>query len=256
MKKQILALIYLFALTLIFNVPSFAQDADAGEFKGYILDDKGKKKEGVIKLASTRNPWENQRTVFFVSQKTWDKSKGELKKKDWEKFKSKDVEGYGFDGREFFTVKYTATSDGGGDVNKLTGGMSAVSNLTRNKHCLERILDGKVQVFRYYEYPPDVTAYKGSEKAEYEKMLEDLRTPACLVKKGKKGQMKDFEGMVMFKKYIEDCEVVYNKYMNNEYMYKKNKLKIKDMIKDAIAGTTIEDMCLEIMNEYNAECGK
>ena len=249
----LLSLTFLICLSFSTNAQELAED----QRKGYILDSKGKKKEGIIELSSLRNPWSNQRSIKFIDTKTWEKSKGKLKKKDKEKFKAKDLQGYGFDDREFVTVKYTAVAgDDGSDVNKFTSRMSTISNLTKNQHMVERLLDGEVSVYRFYSYPPEASAYKGSEKEQYEAMIEGLRTtPSILMKKGKKGKIKDFEDLLGFKKFIGDCEKVLTKYENNEYM-KKSKLKVKGMVKDALSGSTAEDKCLEIMRDYNEFCGK
>jgi len=229
--------------------PLTAQDASQGQFAGYIMEKGGKKKEGVL-LLDMVNPWENQRSIKFVPQKVWEKNNGKLKKKHKEKFKAKDLKGYGFDGREFFTMKYTAVGDGTGQPNKLTGAMTAVSNLTKNQHMVEKVLSGHVSAYRFYDYPPDVSAQYGSEEiAEYRQMIRDLKNqPDVLLKKGKKGKLKSFTGMMSFKKYISDCEMVSNKYLNNEYMRKNKLLKVN-------VGNDVEK-AIEIFTDYNNECGK
>lgn len=225
-----------------------AQDAAKGEFAGYLIEKGGKKKEGVLFL-DTSNPWQNQRSIKFVTQKVWEKNNGELKKKQKEKFKAKDIQGYGYDGREFFTMKYTAVGSGSGQPNKFTGAMTAVSNLSRNQHIVERVLAGEVSVYSFYDYPPDVSAQVGSEEMrQHDQMIADLRNhPNALVKKGKKGKVKNFTGMMNFKKYIGDCEVVLNKFENKEYMRKGGVIT-------AVTGQNVE-RAVEIFTDYNNECG-
>ncbi len=244
--QNILGLMGLILLVL----PLMAQDASKGQFAGYIIEKKGKKKEGIIELHMSY-PWENQRSIKFIPKKVWEKNDGDVKKKHKEKFKAKDLDGYGYDGREFVTMKYTSLGDGTNtSPNKFTGAMGALGNLSKNQHMVEQLLSGKVDVYRFYNYPPDMSVQVGSEEsAEYNQMINELKNkPDALVKKGKKGKVKSFKGMLSFKKYIGDCEIILNKFENNEYLRKKS-------IFDA-NGVSAADEAIEIFTDYNKECGK
>ena len=237
---------------------SYAQELGENQYEGYVLDDKGKKKEGILQVARSSSPWENQRHVWFISKKAWEKSGGKVKKKDKEKFKAKDIQGYGFDGREFRQVKYVSSgnNDIGSEVNKFSGATSAIGNLTKNKHLLEVVLDGEVKMYRYYDYPPEVSATVGGEEAEKMKeMQEDLRKNySILIKKGKKGKLRDFSSILSFKKFIADCKPVSKKYLNDEYTMKSK--GVKGMVQKSMGSAPLEKMLVEIFTDYNAECGK
>jgi len=219
---------------------------------GQILEGKKKGKDVVIKLASLKNPWLNQRSFQYVSLK--DHEKGKLKKKDWEKMKVKDADGYFIGDREFVKMKYTAlgTTMKSGNVNKVTQNVAMVGALAKSTHYVEKLLDGEIEVYRFYNYPPDASATVGSDQAAaYDQMIAELKTNyQILVKVGKKGKLKNFK-TVKIEELIAGCPEVVERYNNEEF-----KIKPKGgskLMKLALSGKMLEARAVEILEAYN-EC--
>lgn len=249
MKKgnHMLSLILLLLATGV-----FAQ----GELKnreavGQIIEGNKPGKEVVIKIESESNPWENQRTFKYVSIKSHEK--GNLKNKDWEKVKIKDADGYIVDGRTFIKHKYTpagAIMKAQG-VNKVTAVTTMASSLSKKDHFMERLLEGEVEVYRFYNYPPEVSGTTGNDQAQaYDQMISDLKNKyEILVKVGKKGKLVNFK-KIKLKELLADCKDVNDRYLNEEYKLKPK--AISNMIKMSGGGAGLEAKVLEIMKDYNA----
>lgn len=253
MKKIfILALLFTFSFS---QIDVFGQsDMKEDEAKGQIIV-KGKKTEdGVIQLASINSPWENQRTVRYVTEKKY--AKGKLKKKDWDKYKTKDIEGYVFGDRKFVVEKYTPIGAivNSASVNKLTAATSMASSLSKNQHFMELLMDGDIKVYRFYNYPPEASAQAGDAQINaYQEMVESLRNNyEILIKTSdKKAKVQNFK-KIKLTELLADCEAVKTKYENGEYQLKK---KVMNQLLKTNGGPQLESDVLEIIGEYN-ECKK
>jgi len=239
----------MFGLTLNLSAQGTMGDREG---VGQILEGKKKGKDVVIKMSSQKNPWENQRKFKYVSIK--DHEKGKLKGKDWEKMKVKDADGYFVGDREFVKMKYTAvgTALKSGNVNNVTQKVAMVGALAKSTHFIEKLMDGEVEVYRFYNYPPDASATAGADQAAaYDKMIAELRTNyQILIKTGKKGKLKNFK-TVKIADLIAGCPEVVDRYNKEEF-----KMKPKGgskMMKLALSGKMLEARAMEILGAYN-EC--
>lgn len=252
--KQTFFLLLLFTF-LGAHTGLFAQaDMKDTQAKGKIIV-KGKKTEdGIIQVSSVNNPWENQRTVRYITEKTF--NKGKVKKKDWDKYKPKDIEGYIFGEREFVVEKYTplGTAMSSTNVNKLTTATALAGSLSKGAHFMELLMDGKIKVYRFYNYPPEASAQAGSDQINaYKEMIEELRINYEILIKvdGKKAKVKNFKN-VKLKEVLADCPEVLAKYENGEFDLKKN--AVNQLLK-MNGGAKLEADVLEVIGAYN-ECKK
>ena len=254
---KLIAVIGLASFLLSYAPNLNAQELNPNQSMGYVIKDGKQGKEGVIQLANSSSPWKNQRKVKFIKKKVWEKG-DKIKKKDREEIKVKNADGYMAGGRVFEKVKYTPKEglmkSMSGNKSKLTNASTALSSMTKNSHFLEMVLDGKIKVYRFYNYPPDVAASVGSDQiADTDAMFEDLRTNyQILVKKGKKGKAKNVKSADL-SKLLKDCPEVYEKYKANEFSLKSKGLK--KLIKTVVPGNTVEEQVVELMSAYN-DCKK
>lgn len=261
---------YLLAAAIaLLPVCAFSQEGEdeyelrANEKQGWIIDKKGNKIEGVVKLmGSVESPWVNQKKVRFIANSNIDPAKKRQKLKVMD---VDDLKGYAaYDGevlREFELIKYTnkreASRAGGG----LGGDIKAIKNLSNTTYIAETILKGPVTVYKLYGMPTAVAVGK-KQVAEMEADLNRIRTsPSILVSK-KGGKIEELNSSDM-KKFTEDCDYVRKKMLNSEYpsynpeKEEKKRSKMGALIKSEaeLDGPKIQNMALEIFTDYNAHCG-
>lgn len=250
----------------------FAQEDENEDYElrgnekyGYIITDKGKKVEGIVKLmGSEETPWVNQKKVKFIAKEDIDPSKNRQRLK---KMDTDDLEEYvAIDGdkeRHFRLVKWANTregvmSEGGG----LGGTLKKAKNLSTTRHMAEVMVDGKISVFRLYGYPATVAAGKGDiEKMERE--TQELReNPTVLVQKGD-GRVEAFQAGDI-KELVKDCKMVEEKLEGGKYAsydpakQEKKRSGMGKMIKNEVdragMGGTLLTMADEVFSDYNANC--
>ena len=177
-----------------FSAHTFAQTLDPTYHRGYIVKEDGTKIEGIIE-ADLQFPWNVQDDIKFFDPKLLEQ--GKVKNKDKEKFGPKDIKGFGFDNVYFESQKYAD--------------MTAIGPASLGKYYfLERIEDGKIKLFRFFDSPPKVLT--GGET--FEQVYDNLRnSPRSLIKKGD-DKVKEATG---FEKLISDCPVVFEKFQKGEY---------------------------------------
>jgi hypothetical protein len=267
MKKVILLFSFVLSLGAVSNAQKLAED----QFTGYIIDEKGTKYEGVIEIASLGGaPWENQDKVYFIEKAVAEAANGgKINKKDKKEFKASDVKEYGIAGRKFVTLKYTniqgaVKSSGGSRFNAIAG---AAKSLGQNEFMAEVIMEGeKISLYRFYNSPPPVSMAVGQENIDEAKRVKEeciSQYDILYLKKGGKEKAKAIarpgelaEGKQMFKDVIEDCKAVEKKYEDGAYVMKPLKKGIKAMVKEALTGKSFEEKLVEVMTDYNKECGK
>ncbi|HFA50429.1 MAG TPA: hypothetical protein ENJ95_15555 [Bacteroidetes bacterium] len=251
MNKTLFLSTFLSFIFLIFQADLNGQTKmKENQSKGLILVKGKKTDDGIIELASLSNPWENQRKVKYIKEKTF--NKGKVKKKDWEKYKPKDIDGYQFGDRVFVVEKYTpvGTALQSTNVNKLTTATALAGSLSKNKHFMELVLDGEIKVYRFYNYPPEASAQVGNDQiGAYAEMVENIRTYyEVLIKVGKKGKVQNFK-KVKIEELLAGCEEVKTKYLNGEYALKKNAMN--QLLKVGGGGYELEKSVVEMIRDYN-----
>ena len=266
MKKIILLLV----MSIVFTNLCEAQ-LSSNQFEGYVIDSKGKKYEGVIEIEDVAgSPWENQDKVTFIEKSVAEAAKGKkIDKKDKKKFDASDVKEYQIGTRKFITVKYTniqgALKSSGG--NRFTALAGAAKSLSNNEFLAEVIMEGeKISLYRFYNSPPPVSVSSGAEQAaEVERVKNDCinNYDILYTKKGGKEKAKAIarpgelaEGKQSFRDLIEDCKVIEKKFDDGAYVMKPLKKGIKAMIKEAMTGKSFEEKLVEVVTDYNKECGK
>ena len=266
MLKRILLITSCFFISFA----SFAQGDDeeyelrANEKHGYIIDKKGNRIEGIVKLAGDdQSPWLNQKKVRFIAKEDIDPNKKRQKLKVLD---TDDLKGYAaYDGeklRQFETIKYTNTRESSrGGSGGLGGDIKAIRNIARKDHMAETIITGKITVYKLYGMPTSV-AIGNQQVKEMEDDLARIRsTPSILVSKNG-GKIEELNS-TDFKKFAEDCKVVRSKMLDGKYpsynpeKEEKKRSKLGGLLKSEMEldGPKIQNMAQEIFTDYNANCG-
>ncbi|SFO35050.1 hypothetical protein SAMN05421741_14112 [Paenimyroides ummariense] len=266
MLKKFLCIVSFVLLPLL----SVAQDADqeyelrSNEKEGWIINKKGEKIEGVLRLmGSEDSPWVNQQKVRFIAKSDIDPSKKRQKLKVLD---VDDLKGYAaYDGdvlREFELIKYTNVRESSRGGSGLGGSIKSIKNLSNSNHIAEIMIKGPVTVYRLYGLPTAV-AIGNKQVQEMEDDLKRLRsTPSILVSKNG-GKIEELNSSDM-KKLTEDCEFVRAKMLNKKYVSydpdkeEKKRSKMGALLKSEMEldGEKIQKMALEVLTDYNANCGK
>ena len=249
---------------------SVAQDGDkeyelrSNEKEGWIINKKGEKIEGILRLmGSEDSPWVNQQKVRFIAKSDIDPSKKRQKLKVLD---VDDLKGYAaYDGdvlREFELIKYTNVRESSRGGSGLGGSIKSIKNLSNSNHIAEIMIKGPVTVYRLYGLPTAV-AIGNKQVQEMEDDLKRLRsTPSILVSKNG-GKIEELNSSDM-KKLTEDCEYVRAKMLNKKYISydpdkeEKKRSKMGALLKSEMEldGEKIQKMALEVLTDYNANCGK
>ncbi|WP_240453364.1 MULTISPECIES: hypothetical protein [unclassified Flavobacterium] len=258
------------ASVALMPICSFAQENDtdyelrANEKEGWIIDKKGNKIEGVVRLmGSEDSPWVNQQKVKFIAKKDIDMSK---KKQKFKVLDTDDLKGYAaYDGdvlREFELIKYTNVRESSAASGGLGGNLKMIKNLSNSNYMAETMIKGPITVYRLYGLPTSV-AVGNKQVQEMEEDLKRIRTkPRILVSKNG-GKIEELDSKDM-KKLTEDCEFVRSKMLNKEYASynpekeEKERSKMGSLLKSEmeLSGEKVQKMAMEILTDYNTNCGK
>jgi len=181
-------------------------DLESNQYPGYIIDLNGLKTEGVVWLkGNERNPWDNQESVRFVSIEQFNAAS--LTKRDWAKYKPKDIKAYGLFNWHFISESHS-------DKSSLGTGMIP------KRYFLKEITKGKVDLYALYNDPPFIKVMTSkAEQEAYERELQNRReNPRVLVRnaKGKLSNPTDINISAM----LADCPEVLEKYNNGAYGFK------------------------------------
>jgi len=266
MFKKLLCVVSFILLPLL----SVAQDGDqeyelrSNEKEGWIINKKGEKIEGILRLmGSEDSPWVNQQKVRFIAKSDIDPSKKRQKLKVLD---VDDLKGYAaYDGdvlREFELIKYTNVRESSRGGSGIGGSIKSIKNLSNSNHIVEIMVKGPIKVYRLYGLPTAV-AVGNKQVQEMEDDLKRLRsTPSILVSKNG-GKIEELNSIDM-KKLTEDCEYVRAKMLNKKYVSydpdkeEKKRSKMGSLLKSEMEldGEKIQKMALEVLTDYNANCGK
>lgn len=260
----------LMASLALVPICSFAQESDvdyelrANEKEGWIIDKKGNRIEGIVRLMGDQDsPWVNQQKVRFIAKSDIDAGK---KRQKFKVLDADDLKGYAaYDGdvlREFELIKYTNVRESSRGGSGIGGSIKSIKNLSNNNHIAELMIKGPVTVYRLYGLPTAV-AVGNKQVQEMENDLKRLRsTPSILVSKNG-GKIEELNSSDM-KKLTEDCEYVRAKMLNKKYTSydpdkeEKKRSKMGALLKSEMEldGEKIQKMALEVLTDYNANCGK
>ncbi len=262
---------FLFMASLaLLPICSFAQESDtdyelrANEKEGWIIDKKGNRIEGIVRLMGDQDsPWVNQQKVRFIAKSDIDAGK---KRQKFKVLDADDLKGYAaYDGdllREFELIKYTNVRESSAAGGGLGGNLKMIKNLSNSNHMAETMIKGPITVYRLYGLPTSV-AVGNKQVQEMEEDLKRIRTkPRILVSKNG-GKIEELDSKDM-KKLTEDCEYVRTKMLNKEYSSynpekeEKERSKMGSLLKSEmeLSGEKVQKMAMEILTDYNANCGK
>ncbi len=239
MKKNLLFTILNCAIVF-----AFAQEYELkpDQFKGEIYMKKGGSRTGYIDMkGSDMSPWANQQSVKFFSDEAV--ADGKVQGKEKEKFKPKTLNGYKSGDRYFESIKISAA--------KLSTGIGMAS-----QKFVERLVDGKIKLYKLYEAPDPAGVYVGEEEiARHEQELERMRNePLMVLQKG------DGKYILLRKanlsEMLSDCPDVQAKYDGGEYGIEPwnpdAETKLGKMIANQTNAEQVEAILPEILNDYNS----
>ncbi|GEM_PF-1669428 len=227
----------------LFALSATAQyELDADEFKGEIYLNKGGSRPGYIDMkGSDRSPWANQQSVKFFSEEAL--ADGKVKGKEKEKFKPKALKGYLAGERYFESIKISAS--------KVSTGIGIAS-----QKFVERLADGKINLYKLYEAPDPAGVYVGEEEiAAHEADLERMRNEPLYVLQ-KDGGKYTLMRKINLSDWLSDCPEVLEKYESGGYgiePFNKNaSTGIGKSIANKVNAENMEMILPEILKDYNA----
>ncbi|ASE61030.1 MULTISPECIES: hypothetical protein [Chryseobacterium] len=247
------------------SVNMYAQeetDTYNGQKYGYIIDQSGKKIEGVVRLnGSSVSPWQNQLKVKFAAVADIDKVKNRIKYKTYDADEIKEYMIYeGDNPRIFKAVKYSNTREaliGSESSTGIGAGFKALNNLSRTSQFAELVMDGKITVYKLYGYPTSVTANTAYaiSQAEADRLINN---PNYIYSKkgGKAEELTPSKAKII----IADCPYAKGKMAKGEYGSLKNEEKkrtgLGKFIRDEISNTMTDKLSLvnEVIYDYNENC--
>ena len=234
--------ILLFGLLLYFPCLSKAQDTYE---PGFIILNDGTRLSGQIKIIK-EEPWWNQRFIFFkdsAAVATDPKAKSK-------KYKVGDMKSYQVGQTRFEKVHYV-------DIDNLQ-----FKTLGANDHMLEVLSSGRINSYRYYQYPAEVEVGFGTEEefqAKMEKEKNDLiRGFQILTKKDNDSKFNDALDYDM-QKYIGDAPDLWEKYKaggyGNQPITQKKGLAAKmiAMAKKKAFKLDEANAIVQVFNDYDAK---
>ncbi len=212
------------------------------QFRGKIMLKNGDAKEGIIEFrGDADSPWSKQVKIFYITEEIFKKEK--IKNKEIEKFTPKDLKGFYVGQRYFEVVKYAD--------------LSAVGAAMMPKmYFLEKFVDGKISIYRFYRSPGNVTIAMGEEEiAEAERFEEECRTNPDLLIRLDDGKLKNVSDIDIYK-YISECENVVSKYKAGEYGLKPtdkdNKKGVGKFASRLLDASVLEKSVVQIANDFNS----
>lgn len=225
----------MFALFVLLTNIAFSQvEKKANQFDGYIIKNDSTKIEGVIEInGSETYPWLNQNSVKYIPKEAFLNKK--VKSKDKTKYDPKDLLEYCAGNREFETKKY---------ANLLEGGAAVLPQ----RYFMERLVNGTISVYVYYESPPDVQVGTPEEiEAEYNR----CRIKDILIQKGEE-KLKNL-AFVDIMEYISDCPEVKEKYVNGDYGIIPKNDGTKEGLGKVFAslGDDVQKIIVPLTTDYN-----
>lgn len=223
-------------LTIVFTNFCYAQTyADLPWEKGIVIK-KGKEIEGMIKLDGGEDaPWLNQETVYFVKLEDYVEGK-KVRRKYIEEYEVKDLDGYSTDRVTYVTQEIKV--------------LNIFFKKKPKKFFLEKVVDGPVSVYRWYNKPEKkIVATSNERENDRQSALEEYRH--YLQKEGEELVQANECDLVA---YFESCPAVAAKLEAEEYGFKLHKEKKKGlggMIDKGFSDAILERNIQVVVEEYN-----
>lgn len=235
-----LGMVLMLSFTLHAQEISQEKMKDSGVVAGAIIKN-GQRIDGFIKeihkaysnQESFDNPWDYQKEILFITVEELSKLK-KVKRKYFEKFRAKDIDGYVYDSLEYISVKYA-------DLTAVGPGM-----LPRQMF-LRKVVDGPVSIYHHFNSPPAVASGPEGFKPYY---LECAK-PTVVYRIGDQGKPRPLNSLNI-KKELADCPHVIEKYESGQYGDEDE--KTGKLIQ--FAGNTLarEQLRVAVISDYNTAC--
>ena len=202
---------------------------------------KGKTVDGYIKIKSDVSwnertfpaAWTYQSDIHFIAKDDFDKLE-KVKRKHFEKYQPKDIDGYTYEDLVYETVKY---SD-----------MSAVGmGMVPKKMFMRKVSEGSITLFHYFSSPPAIVS--GPEG--FAPYYEASSTPQIVYRKGEDGKLKLVNNLNI-KKELAECTVVQDKHGKGIY----NDTEIEKSGLSKLVNNTLlrEETRLLAIKDFNEHC--
>lgn len=191
-----------------------------------------------LMVPNERHPWEDQKSISIFDESLRNEKK--IKKKQKTKYKAKDIVGYEYDNRYFESKK--AMIAGRSDYSSTLGGLPKYA-------LLERIEEGKINIYKAYGYPPKIVS--GVSLSE---VYEDIRSkPEYFLMKESDGKMKSMMN-ANIAKWIKDSDKVSKAYADGAYgnMKRKEGKKLGNFLKGQIDNER-PDISIQVIGDYNED---
>ena len=193
--------------------------------------------EGLM-TPNTMYPWEDQKSISIFDESL--RNEKRIKKKQKTKYKAKDIAAYEYDGRYFESKKVSVAGRGDNE-----GKFSAIPRMA----LIEKLEEGKINVYMAYAYPPKVVS-----GITLEEVYEDLRShPEYFLMKESDGKVKTMHS-ANIEKWIKDSDVTSQNYADGAYgnFKKKKGKKLGNFLKGQMDNEK-PSMIIQIISDYNKE---
>ena len=230
MKKNLL-----FVVSMLLFISSIFAQREVKEVTVHLND--GTTVEGLM-TPNTMYPWEDQKSISIFDESLRNEKK--IKKKQKTKYKAKDIAAYEYDGRYFESKKVSVAGRGDNE-----GKFSAIPRMA----LIEKLEEGKINVYMAYAYPPKVVS-----GITLEEVYEDLRShPEYFLMKESDGKVKTMHS-ANIEKWIKDSDVTSQNYADGAYgnFKKKKGKKLGNFLKGQMDNEK-PSMIIQIISDYNKE---
>lgn len=236
---RFLTLSVLVGFSALLSAQSYELKSD--EVKGQIITSKGEVLNGYIKMnGDEMNPWKNQDKVEFFTEDAM--ADGKVKGKERQTFKPKDIKAYVVGDRYFESMKIS--------IAKLEIGIGIA-----DWKFVERLIDGKISVYRVYDSPDAVSVTTSEEeRVALEQEKERMRTEPNIVMI-KEGEDPVLPHKINLADYMSDCPAVAEKYSSGEYGIEPwnpdAETKLGKFIANQTNAESFKAIMTEILTDYN-----
>jgi hypothetical protein len=227
--------LFLFTLASCLSVFIQAQDLTGNQHWGEIVFTNGNILKGVIE-ADFDSPWSIQKSITYFDAGLLSQEK--IKNKDKVDYDPKDIVTVTIGDRIYEVQKYSDMTAAG------TG------SIPRN-YFLERIADGKIKLFKYYQTP----MFMGNTNEVEASIKNGRNNPDIIIYKGEE-KLKAIQNVDM-REYLADCTTVLEKYQNGEYGNPKidaEKSKFAAKIHTEASIQAMKEWIKPLVTDYNQTC--
>ncbi len=252
MKKTItILLLALVAPVMVFSQMQRKMDEEK-VVQGYIIKN-GEKIPGYLKIRDhfmdngekVKTPWMLQTKVLFVPKEVFETNK-KIKRKHFDKYMPKDIDGYIYDSLTFNSVKYA----------DLSIESNSVGSLIPKYQFLQQVVDGKISIYYHYPSPAGVKLVS-EEHFEVDQNNKYKRfQSANVVYKTEQDKNAKYMAYADPEKVFSDCPHVLEKINKGEYgvVEKRSLVELGYSEDEEITDADQVEKLTAIILDYNQHC--